>query len=76
MNKKVYKKPFVAIESFDMDIEIAANDSSMLDVYKDMFFHAYNREPRTEEEFRTWLQTLPGDNDTSHLCYFTVGNIS
>lgn len=74
--KKMYTKPRVQVERFDMDIEIATSLQGYVDFWKDMYKRAHGgQEPKSDDEFQEWLQGQPGyDNSSSGICYFTVGN--
>lgn len=74
--KKVYNKPQIQIERFEMDIEMLATVEMGTPLYEDLKL-AYKREclgegiTPTDAGFTLYVQSLNYDTPTSGLCYFT-----
>lgn len=70
--RKVYSKPTIQMESFEMDIDIMAMTQSELEAWKFAFVSVYGREPVDDTEFMQFLVANGYDDATSGGCYFSA----
>lgn len=74
--KKLYRKPVIQMEKFNMDIEIMAGvDSKQWNDWKQLYRLTHGgQEPSSNAEFTAWLASdvVGYDNSTSGYCFFTA----
>lgn len=74
--KKVYNKPQIQIEEFEMDIEVLQTVEMGSELYNQLYFLytaqcAQKQENPTDQGFDAFVKAMGHDTPTSGLCYFT-----